>query len=396
MPRVLVDVSQWAYWPAATGVQRVLDHLAAEWQGDEVEAAFGFLEGDSFAVGPIAGFASVMRSRFEQREQAEDVSELRVSVLERLRSACDGLIPVDRLARSFLGYLLPEPTFRDDSLSVFASLSKRSSLVTFALYYDALPLTHPEFFRPGSDRGGRVTRYHHAVSRIENVAFISAGTRRVFETRIARRPLPKALVALPGADGLSAPRHVRPATPRFCMVGTIEPRKRYTLVLDVFERLWAAGRPYELVIVGRAGGEERHVFERLERLSRFQPLRWIDDANDADVLDTLSHSTALVFLSEAEGYGLPPIEALSVGCPVIVHQSLPALEGLAPNGQVRLRRVTPKLVHAAIERLADPVLNTQYRAAIEALELPTWERFARDIEQWIARRLREGGVALVA
>ena len=71
MPRVLIDVTQWVHWPATTGVQRVIGHLAERWQGDEVEAFFGFLEDDAYVVGPIDGFASVSQSQFERREPGE-------------------------------------------------------------------------------------------------------------------------------------------------------------------------------------------------------------------------------------------------------------------------------------------------------------------------------------
>jgi glycosyltransferase involved in cell wall biosynthesis len=396
MPRVLVDVSQWVQWPAATGIQRVLGHLAARWRGEEVEASFGFLENGAYVVGPIAGFASVIRARFETQGPGDDPAVTGASVVRELRTLGDGHVPTDRLAATFRGYLLPEPTLRADSLAVFASLNTASSVVPFALYYDALPLTHPESFPRNADRSGAVTRYHRVVSQTDNVAFISESTRRVFEARIARRRLRNGLVAQPGADALTARRQGPPDAPRFCMVGTVEPRKRYPLVLDVFERLWSAGRPYELVVLGRAAWEKQDLFERLERLSRDRPLRWIDDADDDGVLDAMSRSTALLFLSEAEGYGLPPMEALSVGCPVIVNQDLPALEGMPSNGQIRLKWVSPELVYAAVERLADPILNAEYRAAIETLELPTWERFASEIEHWVARRLRTERSRLVA
>jgi glycosyltransferase involved in cell wall biosynthesis len=396
MPRVLLDVSQWAHWPAATGIQRVLGHLAERWHGDEVEASFGLLENDAYVVGPIAGLASVLRSRFERRNLEDDRAPTGTSVVHDLRTIGQDVVPTDRLAGTFAGYFLPEPTLRSDSLSVFTRLSRTSSVVPFALHFDALPLTHPQFFPPKADQSGAVTRYHRAVAQIENVAFISENSRRVFEARLARRRLRNALVVRPGADALSARRYGPPETPRFCMVGTVEPRKRYAVVLDVFERLWATGRPYELVVLGKAAWETQVVFERLERLSRSRPLQWVDEADDEDIVEAMSRSTALLFLSEAEGFGLPPMEALSVGCPVIISQDLPALEGMLANGQVRLKRMSPQLVYAAVETLADPILNAQHRAAIQALELPTWERFASTIENWVARRLREERTPLVA
>ena len=108
-----------------------------------------------------------------------------------------------------------------------------------------------------------------------------------------------------------------------------------------------------------------------------------------DVLDAISGSTALLFLSEAEGYGLPPMEALSVGCPIIASQDLPALEQIPANGQIRLEMMNQELVYAAVEQLADPILNARYRSEIEELELPTWQRFAADVERWVASGLQQ-------
>jgi glycosyltransferase involved in cell wall biosynthesis len=92
----------------------------------------------------------------------------------------------------------------------------------------------------------------------------------------------------------------------------------------------------------------------------------------------------MVFVSDAEGCGLPPLEALFAGCPVIVSDNLPALEGLSESGQIRLAEVTVENVRVAVETLADPSHNARYRLAISALQLPTWKQFARTIEGWIA------------
>ena len=53
-------------------------------------------------------------------------------------------------------------------------------------------------------------------------------------------------------------------------------------------------------------------------------------------------------------------------------------------------------VLAAVEMLADPIVNARFRTAIQQLELPTWERFVDDVEQWIGRRLAASGARLVA
>jgi len=312
-------------------------------------------------------------------------------VRDALRGTVSATISTRDVETSFDAYLLPEPSLRKDSIAVAIRLLDSGRTTPFFVYYDALPLTHPEFFLLDVEREVPLIRYNSAVSHSENVAFISGSIRRVFEARIARRRLQHAVVTRLGADGLRPVQSQRPETPTFTVVGTIEPRKRHLVVLDAFEQLWAAGHDYRLVVIGPPGSDNALV-ERLRRHSRTTRVTWIERADDDEIAFALSQSSAMVFISEAEGYGLPPLEALAVGCPVIVSAELPALEGLSSAGQLRLGPVTVESIISAVRTLADPDSNAAYRAAIEDLRLPTWERFAAGIEQWVASVLsNEGG-----
>jgi glycosyltransferase involved in cell wall biosynthesis len=173
------------------------------------------------------------------------------------------------------------------------------------------------------------------------------------------------------------------------MVGRIEPRKRHAIVLDAFEQLWSNGRDYRLIVLGPAGAEDPALVTRLNEHTRAKRVVWTQRTTDSDVAATLAQASALVFPGEAEGYGLPPLEALAVGCPVIVSASLPALEGLSQGGQIRLEKVTVDQVASAVDRLADPSANSAARRDIQNLDLPKWAGFAAQIEQWIAARLSE-------
>jgi glycosyltransferase involved in cell wall biosynthesis len=382
-------VTQYANWPAKSGVQRVLHRLASEWSGNSLDARFGFLGKRGYATGPIRAFADVIGATFCSRTAGAPSAK---EIQAQLRKVADGTVAADRLDREFDGYLLPEPSFRSDSLATAERMGKTVPARSFFIYYDALPLTHPQFFYVGADRIGALPRYHQVVAESENVAFISEATRRVFERRVARRTLARAIVSRPGADGLgTVPGGARiDPVPTFAVVGTVEPRKGHRVVLDAFEELWASGRDYRLLVLGAPGSERPELLDRLRMHADSPRLEWFTDATDGDVASALARSWGMIFVPVAEGYGLPPLEALAAGCPTIVPSDLPALEDLPDQGQIRLERVTASSVAAAIETLADEQANLDARRAVRQLRLPTWRRFAAEIEAWMASILAGG------
>lgn len=117
----------------------------------------------------------------------------------------------------------------------------------------------------------------------------------------------------PGAAHPEGP----PSGPYFVAVGTLEPRKNIGLLLDVWEHMADAkpsGELPGLSIVGRRGWESDRFFRRLDALkSRIPELREHGPASDGERRALVSGARALLFPSLAEGYGLPPLEALTLG-----------------------------------------------------------------------------------
>lgn len=101
------------------------------------------------------------------------------------------------------------------------------------------------------------------------------------------------------------------------MVGTVEPRKNHRLALDAMEQgLFARG--WQLVIAGRRGWDVEETAKRIcshELLGR--QLHWIQDATDGDMEYLYAHSRFVIFPSMTEGFGLPVVEALGRGIPVL-------------------------------------------------------------------------------
>jgi len=96
----------------------------------------------------------------------------------------------------------------------------------------------------------------------------------------------------------------------YLAVGTLEPRKNHSFLLEAFDTLWREGVHATLVVVGRPGwgGDaiEASIRVHPERGSR---LHLFTDFNDAELAMAYSRANALVMASKAEGFGLPIIEA---------------------------------------------------------------------------------------
>lgn len=100
-----------------------------------------------------------------------------------------------------------------------------------------------------------------------------------------------------------------PRRPFFLFVGTLEPRKNLPGLIEAWKET-RAETGADLVISGR-------YRTRYPPLAPMDGLRYIGEAGDLDLPHFLAHALALVYPSHYEGFGLPVLEAMQCGCPVI-------------------------------------------------------------------------------
>lgn len=152
---------------------------------------------------------------------------------------------------------------------------------------------------------------------------------RTASFRLGCDPLPA------GGEPLSIRAQLREflsGAPCFTAIGSVEPRKNYGFILDVFEKLWRQGVDARLLILGRRTVESADLLQRIERHSEFGArLLVMHDANDSEVAFAYAGGRALLFASLAEGFGLPLVEARARGSAVIA-SDLPAFAELADEG----------------------------------------------------------------
>lgn len=175
------------------------------------------------------------------------------------------------------------------------------------------------------------------------------------------------------------PRPESTARPFFLFVGTLEPRKNLPRLLDAYEELLAltAGDAPDLVIAGPAGWSMGPLVERLARPAlqgRVTRRGWLPD----DELRRLyATALALVFPSLDEGFGLPVLEAMACGLPVLTSGQGALAEVAGPDAVLVDPRNVDELARGMQRLAGDPALREQLASAGPARAAQwTWERTA--------------------
>ena len=132
----------------------------------------------------------------------------------------------------------------------------------------------------------------------------------------------------PARRELETIRELVPA-PFFLFVGTIEPRKNLTALLEAFSIVSKKRTDMMLVVAGAYGWKFEQFKDTLDRIHNHEKV-WISGYRDNRFIRALYHcAEALIMPSFCEGFGLPLVEAMACGCPLIVadNSSLPEVAG---------------------------------------------------------------------
>ncbi len=190
------------------------------------------------------------------------------------------------------------------------------------MLHDLIPITHPQFCREGEK-----ARHEVRVDTLLRIAHAVIGNSqdtldqlRLYASQKGIAGPTRTLVAWPGTPQLSLPPGSDTVpSDEFIILGTIEGRKNHALLLDVWEHLVAlhGETAPRLVIIGRRGWACDDVLDRLEKGGFGSRVVEAGSLSDGEIADRLAGARALLFPSFAEGYGLPLVEAMAAGVPVI-------------------------------------------------------------------------------
>jgi glycosyltransferase involved in cell wall biosynthesis len=168
--------------------------------------------------------------------------------------------------------------------------------------------------------------------------------------------------------------------PYLLFVSTIEPRKNIEAIVTAFNQLKKQAKiPHHLVLIGKKGWHYEPIFRAIENSPYKQDIHHLDYLSDELVALFYAKADVFVYPSHYEGFGLPVLEAMTLGTPVVSSQtsSIPEVAGDAallidPNNPVQL---------------ADSILNvindSQLRQELiqkgkKQAQLFSWERTAKE------------------
>jgi len=267
-------------------------------------------------------------------------------------------------------------------------LQHRPDVKSVFMLHDVIPLEHPELVsRKGYRRHGKI---------VDRTASYASGL--IVSTAAARAAVLQAL-RLRGRVAIPVETVPLPVTPiflekdkpdqdlcghdYFIVCGTIEPRKNHRLLLNVWRELvrQRGERAPKLVVVGSRGRNAGPVLRTLERCRPLQGQVIVAHGLSSPALRRLiAHANALLMPSFAEGFGLPVIEALAVGTPVIA-SDLPAHREIAGNLAVYRDPTDPTGWLADICMFADGSgAAAEIRRRVAQYRPTTWGEYFNRIE----------------
>jgi glycosyltransferase involved in cell wall biosynthesis len=268
------------------------------------------------------------------------------------------------------------------SQRVLGAWAKRTGGLCAVLIHDLIPVSYPEFSTPDSTR-----RFEEILTRLpKNCDLIIANSHDTAD-RLANHwrdvsRLPQICVSHLGLTPPPAtePIEIETKTPFFVAVGTLEPRKNLTLLLDIWELLAqkVGQNPLpHLHIVGGRGWLSSALFERIDT----HPLNGIaffehGALSDAQKQYLIEQSQGLLFPSLAEGFGLPPLEALALGKPVIC-SNLPVLREILGDKATFLDPSDPDMWVETIRKQLNGMLEV---AGLDDFSIPTWHAHFNQID----------------
>jgi glycosyltransferase involved in cell wall biosynthesis len=260
----------------------------------------------------------------------------------------------------------------------FLERLKKSKVQAVYFLHDLIPISHPEYNRPGE-----ASRHHQRLKTMSYSASVvlvnSHQTKQAFESYLQQNQWPILPIEVAPLAAAKLPKTFNSRlleAPYFVVLGTIEARKNHLLILQLWRdlvRRLGASAPH-LVLIGRRGWESEQVLDLLDRCESIRHLvHEISHCPDDQMANWVKHAQALLFPSFVEGFGIPLVEALVLGTPVIA-SDLPVFKEIAGDVPTYLHPLDGLGWMKAIEEFSHmkSTMRENQIQRIRHFKAPTW------------------------
>jgi glycosyltransferase involved in cell wall biosynthesis len=223
--------------------------------------------------------------------------------------------------------------------------------------HDLIIYDHPEWF-PGGSAGvfWRWILVPRALKRASRLIAVSQATKMQI---INRFRIDKELIDVvyeggtgwEGGSGLSnimTAHNIRP--PFLLYVGTLEPRKNLVRLLEAFAALCARRGAWQLVLAGKYGWKYEPILSAVKQLNLASHVILTGYIKPADKQVLYQKAAGLAYPSLAEGFGLPVLEAMQAGLPVLT-SNLSSLPEVAGSAAIMVDPYSVESIKSGLEKL---------------------------------------------
>lgn len=358
----------------------LLESAQAAWQEGRPQAGF-----DGSALDKLLAQSTLSKEGYRKLKRDSRVFDAVRSVIGNARLV--GASAVKKVPENAIYVNTGQIGIADNRL--LGWLRKRSDIKPVFMLHDTIPLDFPEFVPALSNHYHRQMLRNTARYRAQLISTTATARNDICRELRAEGYTPRHTIAadLPPSAEFEAARDykIRPdRSPYFVVCGSIEPRKNHMLLFNIWRELY---REYgvatpRLYVVGSRWSAKSDSLRFLEMNSILRPfLIHIGGLPTYALAKLIAGARALLMPSFAEGFGLPIVEALAAGTPVIASNIPAHLEAGGPRATY-LSPIDGPRWKAAIE---DHVTNFHgHRTKAMAYKPSNWETYFTRIESFLA------------
>ena len=286
----------------------------------------------------------------------------------------------------------PKAEWFTGSLDVFHSPSlqvppTQKAARVFTIF-DLIAVAYPDMAIPSSVRHFR-PRIRHYISRADVIVAISKATAGDIVNILDIQP-EKIRVVYPGTTPLikATPEQIEGVRAKFSLqkdfilfVSRLDPRKNLSRLLKAFE-FSGLFKDFELVIAGPKGWHMEEIFQTWRESKCRDKIKWLYFVGDDDLTALYSGAALFVYPSLAEGFGLPILEAMSVGCPVLT-SNVSSMPEAAGDAAVYVDPYDVAAISDGLLQLAGNSYLREQMASLgyERIKQFTWENVAFEMSK---------------